>query len=85
MFSSALLPGPGTYQPKFEAAELFERPPSAKLKPKRNAAVPRKVILPEMDMNTTRTEGYKKMLEVLDFLKPGARKEFTEYKKRKLH
>ena len=44
-----------------------------------------KVILPEMDMNTTRTEGYKKMLEVLDFLKPGARKEFTEYKKRKLH
>lgn len=47
MFSSALLPGPGTYQPKFEAAELFERPPSAKLKPKRNAAVPRKVILPE--------------------------------------
>ena len=44
-----------------------------------------KVVLPEMGATTTRTEGYKKMLEVIDFLKPGARKEFTEYNKRKLH
>jgi hypothetical protein len=46
-FITALLPGPGTYACKFEFAEKFERPPSAKLKPKKNAAIPRRVILPE--------------------------------------
>ena len=44
-----------------------------------------KVILPEMGVGTTKTAGYKKMLEILDFLKPGARKDFTEYNKKKLH
>ena len=44
-----------------------------------------KVIVPEMGVSTTKTAGYKKMLEVLDFLKPGARKDFTEYNKKKLH
>ena len=44
-----------------------------------------KVIVPEMGIGTTKTAGYKKMLEVLDLLKPGARKEFSEYNKRKLH
>ena len=44
-----------------------------------------KVIVPEMGIGTTKTAGYKKMLEVLDLLKPGARKDFTEYNKKKLH
>ena len=30
-------------------------------------------------------DGYKKMLEVIDFVKPGAKKDFTEYNKKKLH
>ena len=44
-----------------------------------------KVIVPEMGIGTTKTTGYKKMLEILDFLKPGARKDFTEYNRKKLH
>ena len=43
----ALLPGPGTYDCKYTVAEKFERPPSAKLKPRKKAAIPRSVILPE--------------------------------------
>eukprot|EP01032_Pedospumella_encystans_P021347 gene21347-24218_t len=38
----ALLPGPGTYDANFKVAERFERPPSARLKPRKPAAVPRK-------------------------------------------
>ena len=44
-----------------------------------------KVILPEMNRNTQQTEGYKKMLKVLDLLKPGAEKDFKDYNKNKLH
>ena len=44
-----------------------------------------KVILPEMDHRTPLTEGYKKMLKVIDILKPGAKKDFVQYNKRKLH
>ena len=44
-----------------------------------------KVILPEMTNHTPLTKGYKKMLQVIDILKPGAKKDFTEYNKRKLH
>ena len=44
-----------------------------------------KVILPEMNNRMPQTEGYKKMLKIIDILKPGARKEFTQYNKRKLH
>ena len=44
-----------------------------------------KVILPEMNRDTQQTEGYKKMLKVLDLLKPGAEKDFKEYNKNKLH
>lgn len=44
-----------------------------------------KVILPEMGVSTTKTDGYKKMLEVIDFVRPGARKDFTDYNKKKLH
>tara|TARA_B100000809_G_C15071222_1_gene506090 strand:+ start:650 stop:874 length:225 start_codon:yes stop_codon:yes gene_type:complete len=44
-----------------------------------------KVILPEMNHRTPLTEGYKKMLKVIDILKPGAKKDFVRYNKRKLH
>jgi hypothetical protein len=44
-----------------------------------------KVILPEMNRDTQQTEGYKKMLKVLDLLKPGAEKDFKDYNKNKLH
>ena len=44
-----------------------------------------KVILPEMNRRTQQTEGYKKMLKVLDILKPGAEDEFKKYNKNKLH
>jgi len=44
----ALLPGPGTYKcDNFSKIEKFQRPPSAKLKPRVRAAIPRSVILPE--------------------------------------
>ena len=35
----------------------------------------RKVILPEMSGSTQHTPGYKKMLKVIDMLKPGAKKD----------
>ena len=44
-----------------------------------------KVILPEMTPEQQRTEGYKKMLAVLDVLKPGTRKDFIQHNKKKLH
>ena len=44
-----------------------------------------KVILPEMTNEMPRTKGYKKMLEVIDILKPGAKNDFAQYNKRKLH
>jgi hypothetical protein len=44
-----------------------------------------KVILPEMTKQTQQTEGYKKMLKVLDLLKPGAEEKFNEYNRSKLH
>ena len=44
-----------------------------------------RVILPEMNNRTPQTDGYKKMLEVIDFLKPGAKKDFVQYNRKKLH
>jgi hypothetical protein len=44
-----------------------------------------KVILPEMTRETQHTEGYKKMLKVLDVLKPGAEESFKKHNKNKLH
>jgi len=38
-----------------------------------------------MNRDTQQTEGYKKMLKVLDLLKPGAEKDFKDYNKNKLH
>ena len=44
-----------------------------------------KVILPEMNNKMQQTQGYKKMLEVLDLLKPGSKKDFIEHNRKKLH
>jgi hypothetical protein len=44
-----------------------------------------KVILPEMNQKTQHSKGYKKMLQVLDLLKPGAKEQFDKYNKGKLH
>tara|TARA_E500000318_G_scaffold106031_1_gene113576 strand:+ start:767 stop:991 length:225 start_codon:yes stop_codon:yes gene_type:complete len=44
-----------------------------------------KVILPEMSQETQHTKGYKKMLEVLDLLKPGTKEDFIKHNKKKLH
>jgi hypothetical protein len=38
-----------------------------------------------MNRDTQQTEGYKKMLKVLDLLKPGAEEKFNEYNRSKLH
>lgn len=45
----------------------------------------RKVILPEINHRTPLTEGYKKMLKIIDIIKPGAKKDFVEYNRKKLH
>ena len=44
-----------------------------------------KVILPEMNQKTQHSKGYKKMLQVLDLLKPGIKEKFNDYNKGKLH
>ena len=44
-----------------------------------------KVILPEMNNEMQHTQGYKKMLQVLDLLKPGSKKDFIEHNRKKLH
>ena len=44
-----------------------------------------KIILPEMNNKVPQTEGYKKMLKIIDILKPGAKKDFIEYNRKKLH
>jgi len=45
----------------------------------------RKVILPEMGIGTTKTAGYKKTLKVIDMLKRGAKKDFIQHNRKKLH
>ncbi len=47
-----------------------------------------KLILPEVNSDTVQSKGYKKMLEVVDLLKPGSGKAIDEYEhkqKRNLH
>ena len=44
-----------------------------------------KVILTEMDHRTPLTEGYKKMFKIIDIIKPGAKKDFIQYNRKKLH
>ena len=38
-----------------------------------------------MNNRVPQTEGYKKMLKIIDMLKPGAKKDFTDYNRKKLH
>ena len=45
----------------------------------------RKVILPEMGIGTAKTVGYKKTLKVIDMLKRGAKKDFIQHNRKKLH
>ena len=44
-----------------------------------------KVILPEMDNETQHTAGYKKMLQVLEILKPGSKENIIKHNRKKLH
>ena len=44
-----------------------------------------KVILPEMNNETQHTAGYKKMLQVLEILKPGSKEDIIKHNKKKLH
>ena len=38
-----------------------------------------RVVMPEMNKDIIDTAGYKKLLDVLEILKPGARKDFIKY------
>ena len=38
-----------------------------------------KVILPKMDLKVRNSHGYKAMLEVVDLLQPGSKKEFLKH------
>ncbi len=51
---------------------------------KRDGSVGR-VVMPKMDHQTLVTPGYKKLLDVLEFLHPGARNHFISYNKGKYH
>ena len=45
---------------------------------KRDGSIGR-VVMPEMNKNIIATKGYKKLLDVLEILKPGSKKDFIEY------
>ena len=38
-----------------------------------------RVIMPKMNAEVLKTEGYKKLLDVLEVLQPGSREEFIKY------
>ena len=38
-----------------------------------------RVVMPEMNKNIIDTKGYKKLLDVLEIIKPGSRKNFIKY------
>ena len=38
-----------------------------------------RVVMPEMNKNIIDTKGYKKLLDVLEILKPGSKKDFIKY------
>tara|TARA_A100001011_G_scaffold390890_1_gene475212 strand:- start:285 stop:509 length:225 start_codon:yes stop_codon:yes gene_type:complete len=44
-----------------------------------------KVVMPEMNVHMQNSVGYKKLLEVLDVIEPGAKKHFEDHNKGKLH
>ena len=43
-----------------------------------------KVFMPEMNTKIVNSNGYKKLLEVIDILKPGAKNEFIKYNQGKI-
>ena len=45
---------------------------------KSNGAVS-KVVMPEMNRDFIHTAGYKKLLDVLEIIKPGSKKDFIKY------
>ena len=51
---------------------------------KSNGAIS-KVVMPEMNRNFIDTAGYKKLLDVLEILKPGARNQFIKHNQMKGH
>ena len=38
-----------------------------------------RVVMPDINAKVVKTEGYKKLLDILDMLKPGSRDEFIKY------
>ena len=44
-----------------------------------------RVVMPEMDTKMITTKGYRKLLDVLEILKPGARNEFIKHNQMKGH
>ena len=38
-----------------------------------------RVVMPEMNKNIIDTAGYKKLLDVLEIIKPGSKKDFINY------
>jgi len=42
-----------------------------------------RVVMPEMDKEMVTTKGYKKLLDVLEMLKPGARNKFIKHNQTK--
>ena len=49
---------------------------------KSNGAIGR-VVMPDINQKIIKTEGYKKLLDVLEILKPGARNNFIKYNQMK--
>ncbi len=45
---------------------------------KSNGAIGR-VVMPDINQKIIKTEGYRKLLDVLEIIKPGSKKEFIEY------
>ena len=45
---------------------------------KSNGTISR-VVMPEINKNIIATKGYKKLLDVLEILKPGSKKDFIKY------
>ena len=42
-----------------------------------------RVIMPKMDSEMLNTEGYRKLLEVIEILQPGAKEQFIKYNEKK--
>ena len=40
-----------------------------------------RVVMPEMNKDIIETKGYQKLLDVLEILKPGSKKDFMKYNK----